>query len=176
MVSNSNNGSGKTTCPFEKLFPSQLNRDDLYYMKLAYNEAIDAWRGDDVAVGAIVELNGEVIASDHNRVDSTNDPTAHAEILAINKASRHFGDWRLVDSNLYVTKEPCPMCAGAAIMSRIRRVIFATPDSKMGCLGGATNLNSLPNLNHRIEISSGVLEEECRLLLQSFFRKMRVKG
>ena len=109
MVSNSNNGSGKTTCPFEKLFPSQLNRDDLYYMKLAYNEAIDAWRGDDVAVGAIVELNGEVIASDHNRVDSTNDPTAHAEILAINKASRHFGDWRLVDSNLYVTKEPCPI-------------------------------------------------------------------
>ena len=175
MNKRNNNGSVNSTCPFEKLFPSQLNRDDIYYMKLAYNEAINAWREDDVPVGAIVALNGEVIALDHNRVGSTRDPTAHAEILAINKASRHFGDWRLVDSSLYVTKEPCPMCTGAAIMSRIRRVVFATPDPKMGCLGGATNLNNLPQSNHRVEISSGVLEKECRLLLQSFFKKMRIK-
>ena len=175
MNKNYNKGLHNAPCPFGKFFPSELNRDDLYYMQLAYNEAIDAWNENNVRVGAVVALNGTVIASDHNRVDSMRDPTAHAEILAINKASQHFGDWRLIDSSLYVTKEPCPMCAGAAIMSRIRRVVFAVSDPKMGCLGGAINLNSLPDSNHRVKISSGVLEKHCRVLLQSFFKKVRIK-
>lgn len=160
-------------CPFEKLFPSQLARDDRFYMSLAYNQAIDAWRADEVPIGAVIECAGEVIASAHNQRDSTRDPTAHAEILALGQAAKALGDWRLNQATLFVTKEPCPMCSGATLMSRLRRVVFAVSDPKMGCLGGATDLNALPQVNHRLEITRGVLEPECLALLQGYFQLKR---
>ncbi|OHE89011.1 MAG: tRNA-specific adenosine deaminase [Verrucomicrobia bacterium RIFCSPLOWO2_12_FULL_64_8] len=162
-------------CPFEKKFPSQLQRDDAFHMWLAYNQAIDAWRADEVPVGAVIELGGEVIASAHNQRDGTRDPTAHAEILALTQAARTVGDWRLNAATLYVTKEPCPMCAGATLMARLKRVVFAVADPKMGCLGGAIDLNALPQVNHHLEITRGVLESECRDLLQAYFRLKRVE-
>lgn len=161
-------------CPFTKRFPSQLLRDDTFYMSLAYNQAIDAWRRDEVPIGCVIELGGEIIGAAHNTVESAHDPTAHAEILAITQAASHVGDWRLEGATLYVTKEPCPMCSGATLMARVKRVCYAVPDPKMGCLGGATNLNDLPRVNHHVELTrGGVLEEECREMLQTFFRLKR---
>jgi tRNA(adenine34) deaminase len=163
-----------SVCPFEKRFPSQLLRDDGFYMSLAYNQAIDAWRKDEVPIGCVIELGGEVIAAAHNTVASAHDPTAHAEMLAITQAANRIGDWRLEHATLYVTKEPCPMCSGATLMSRLKRVCFAVPDPKMGCLGGAANLNDLPRANHHLELTAGgVLEPECRELLQTFFKLKR---
>jgi len=161
-------------CPFEKRFPSQLVRDDAFFMSLAYNQAIDAWRQDEVPIGAIIAIDGEVVGAAHNTVETSRDPTAHAEMLAITQAAAKLGDWRLEHATVYVTKEPCPMCSGAMLMSRVRRVCFAVPDPKMGCLGGATNLNALPRVNHHLELTAGgVLESECRELLQAFFRLKR---
>jgi tRNA(adenine34) deaminase len=161
-------------CPFEKRFPSQLVRDDAFFMSLAYNQAIEAWRQDEVPIGCVIEHGGEVIASAHNTVESSRDPTAHAEVLAITQAAAHLGDWRLENCTLYVTKEPCPMCSGATLMSRLKRVCYAVPDPKMGCLGGATDLNALPRVNHHLELTAGgVLEDECRVMLQAFFKLKR---
>ena len=163
-------------CPFEKRFPSQLVRDDTFFMSLAYNQAIDAWRKDEVPIGCVIELGGEVIATAHNTVEGAHDPTAHAEVLALTQAAARIGDWRLDGATLFVTKEPCPMCSGATLMSRLKRVCYAVPDPKMGCLGGATNLNDLPRINHHLEITmGGVLENECLELLQAFFRLKRTQ-
>jgi len=142
-------------------------------MSLAYNQAIDAWREDEVPIGAVIELGGQVIAAAHNQRDSTRDPTAHAEILAMGQAARAIGDWRLNEATLYVTKEPCPMCSGATLMSRVRRVVFAVSDPKMGCLGGATDLNALPHVNHHVLLTRGVLETECLALIQAYFQLKR---
>lgn len=161
-------------CPFEKRFPSQLVRDDEFFMSLAYNQAIDAWRRDEVPIGAVIAREGEIIALAHNTVESAHDPTAHAEMIALTQAATALGDWRLDGCTLYVTKEPCPMCSGATLMSRVQRVCYAVGDPKMGCLGGATDLNALPRVNHHLEITAGgVLEDECRELLQTFFRLKR---
>jgi tRNA(adenine34) deaminase len=161
-------------CPFEKRFPSQLLRDDTFFMSLAYNQAIDAWREDEVPIGAVITAGGEVVGSAHNRVEGAKDPTAHAEMLALTQAAAKIGDWRLEGATLYVTKEPCPMCSGALVMARVKRVCYAVPDPKMGCLGGAANLNQLPRSNHHFEVTAGgVLEGECRELLQAFFRQKR---
>ncbi|MDR2512278.1 MAG: nucleoside deaminase [Puniceicoccales bacterium] len=165
----------RQNCPFEKLHPSVLVRDDAFYMALAYNQAIEAWREDEVPIGAVIECRGDVVAAAHNGVDSLRDPTAHAEILAITQASAYLGDWRLNACTLYVTKEPCPMCAGATVMARLGRVVFAWGDPKMGCLGGAAAMHELPRLNHRVEVFSGVLEAECRSLLQAYFAMKRGK-
>lgn len=163
-------------CPFEKRFPSQLARDDAFYMSLAYNQAIDAWREDEVPVGAVIESAGEVVAAAHNRVEGAGDPTAHAEMLAITQAASRLGDWRLEGATVYVTKEPCPMCSGALVMSRVKRVCFAVPDPRMGCLGGAADLNALAGSNHRLEVTAGgVLEDPCRELIQAFFRLRRTE-
>lgn len=143
-------------------------------MSLAYNQAIDAWRRGEVPIGAVIERGGEIIALAHNTVETAHDPTAHAEVLAITQAAHALGDWRLDGCTLYVTKEPCPMCSGATLMSRLKRVCYAVRDPKMGCLGGATDLNALPRVNHHLEISAGeILEPECRALLQAFFRLRR---
>ncbi|MDB6126564.1 MAG: tRNA-specific adenosine deaminase [Verrucomicrobia bacterium] len=161
-------------CPFEKRFPSQLLRDDAFFMSLAFNQAIDAWREDEVPIGAVIEIGGEVIGIAHNTVEGAHDPTAHAEILAITQAAHKLGNWRLEGATLFVTKEPCPMCSGATLMSRLKRVCYAVPDPKMGCLGGATNLNELPRVNHHLELTAGgVLETESRDLLQAFFKLKR---
>ena len=161
--------------PLPKVFPSQLSRDDTFYMSLAFNRAIDAWNEDEVPIGAIVVADGTVVGSAHNRVSGSVDPTAHAEIIAITQAATAIGDWRLNGSTLYVTKEPCPMCSGACVMSRISRVVYAVPDPKMGCLGGATDLNALPASNHHFTVDRGVMEDECRELLQAYFRLKRVR-
>jgi tRNA(adenine34) deaminase len=162
------------TPPFDKRFPSQLLRDDEFFMSLAYNQAIDAWREEEIPVGAVIAIGGEVVAAAHNRVEGGKDPTAHAEMIALTQAAARVGDWRLEGATVFVTKEPCPMCSGALLMARVKRVCYAVSDPKMGCLGGATNLNDLPEVNHHFEIAAGgVLENECRELLQAFFRLRR---
>lgn len=160
-------------CPFPKRYPSELIKDDAYYLQLAYNEAINAWNADEVPVGAVIVLHGEVIARAHNQVATLKDPTAHAEMLALTQASRKIGDWRLNGATLYVTKEPCPMCSGASIMARLDRVIYAIRDPKMGCLGGASAVHTLPHLNHRLEAAGGPLEAECLELFQAYFQLKR---
>ncbi|MCC5021985.1 MAG: nucleoside deaminase [Candidatus Synoicihabitans palmerolidicus] len=161
-------------CPFKKRFPSQLVRDDTFFMSLAFNQAIDAWREDEVPIGCVVVRDGEVIAAAHNTVEHGADPTAHAEMLAFIQAARAIGNWRLEGCTVYVTKEPCPMCSGASLMSRVQRVVYAVPDPQMGCLGGATNLNALPRVNHRCDITAGgVIEEECRELIRAYFKLKR---
>lgn len=160
-------------CPFSKRFPSQLIRDDTFFMSLAYNEAINAWKQNEVPIGAIIEHAGEVVGRGFNQVESATDPTAHAEMLAITQASREIGDWRLTQATLYVTKEPCPMCSGASILSRLKRVVFAVPDPKMGGLGGAYNVNDYPGMNHTLSIENGLMHEDCKTLIQTFFRLKR---
>lgn len=161
------------TCPFEKIFPSQLVKNHEYFMSHAYNQAIDAYNENEVPVGAVIVLGGEIIASDHNRVLQLNDPSAHAEMLAISKAASIIGDWRLNEITMYVTKEPCPMCSGACIMSRVGTVVYGFADPKMGCLGGAFSLNSLPQINHRVEIITDVMRAECHAIIQQFFKDKR---
>ena len=160
-------------CPFAKRFPSELRRDDEYFMTLAYNQAIEAWRADEVPIGAVIAQGERVIASAYNRVEGLKDPTAHAEVLAITAAAEVLGGWRLNDCVLYVTKEPCPMCSGAAIMARLGRVVYAVPDPKMGFLGGALSVHEVPTLNHRLQVTRGVMEAECLQLLQAFFQMKR---
>jgi tRNA(adenine34) deaminase len=167
---------GEADCPFPKLHPSELRRDGEYFMSLAFNEARKAWAKDEVPVGAVVVIEGQVVARAHNQVEGLGDPTAHAEMLAITQASAAIGDWRLNAASLYVTKEPCPMCAGASIMSRLGEVIFAAADPKMGCLGGALAVQDLPGLNHRVVVRGGVLAEPCSQLLQAYFRGKRSAG
>ena len=160
-------------CPFPKIHLSFLNQDDVFFMSLAYNQGIEAWREDEVPIGAVIVRGNSVIAAAHNTVETAGDPTAHAEMLAITQAAAYIGDWRLNECSLYVTKEPCPMCAGAAIMSRLGRVVFGLGDPKMGCLGGAAAVHLLPRLNHRVEVVSGVMEDECRALVQAYFAEKR---
>lgn len=163
-------------CPFPKLRPSELTRDDTYFMSLAFNQAIEAWNEDEVPVGALLALEGNVLAAAHNRVESLKDPTAHAEILAITTAADELGDWRLNGATLYVTKEPCPLCSGAVIMARVSRVVFAVPDPKMGLLGGAASIHQIPTLNHRVDVEAGILHDECLALLQAYFQSKRRQG
>lgn len=162
-----------TDCPFAKSYPSELLRDDNYYMQWAFNEAIEAWKRDEVPVGAVIAFGGQIIARAHNQVDSLKDPSAHAEMLAITKAAHSIGDWRMNGATLYVTKEPCPMCSGATIMARLERVVYGVRDPKMGCLGGATALHLLPRLNHALDVTAGVMEAECRAILQTYFSLKR---
>lgn len=160
-------------CPFQKRFPSQLSRDDRFYMELAYNQAIEAWRANEVPIGAVIEWRGQVVAAAFNQVESANDPTAHAEMLAITQASQAINDWRLNEATLYVTKEPCPMCSGATMMARLKRVVFAISDPKMGGLGGLYDVSRYPSINHSLEVEVGVLRDDCLELLQAFFQLKR---
>lgn len=160
-------------CPFPPLHPSYLSRGDEFFMKLAYNQALKAWNCGEVPVGAVIEFGGELIAQAHNSVEGSRDPTAHAEILAITQAAAKLGDWRLAGATLYVTKEPCPMCAGACVMSRLKRVVYAVSDPKMGFLGGAMKFHDLPTLNHSLSVENGALEAECAELLKTFFALKR---
>ena len=162
------------TCPFDKIYPSELNRDADYFMAHAYNEAIEAWKKDEVPIGAVIEHEGRIIAAAHNQSRSANDPTAHAEILAISQAANTLGDWRLNECTLYVTKEPCPMCSGALVIARIGKVYYGLPDPKMGCVGGATDLGALPHSNHKFVSTGGVLEELNHQILKAFFDKKRL--
>jgi tRNA(adenine34) deaminase len=146
---------------------------DSYFMGEALRQAVRAAQQDEVPVGAVIVFRGEIIARAGNQVEMLKDATAHAEMLAITQAESAIGDWRLNECELYVTKEPCPMCAGAMVHVRVQRVIFGCPSSKDGAAGSLMNLLQHPGLNHRCIITAGVRQEECAGLLQSFFREKR---
>ena len=146
---------------------------DVFYMQSALRCAHKAAVADEVPIGAVIVRNGEVIARAWNQVEMLKDATAHAEMLAITQAEAAVGDWRLNECDLYVTKEPCPMCAGAIVLARLRRVVFGCSDSKGGAAGGWINLLQSDVLNNRCEVTSGVLGEESAALLRKFFGKKR---
>ncbi len=141
-------------------------------MRFALAEAERAFALGEVPVGAVVAKNGEVVAAAHNTRETEKNATHHAELLAIDRACRALGGWRLWQCDLFVTLEPCPMCAGAIVNSRIRRVVYGAKDEKAGCCGSVTDLFALP-FNHRPVVESGLLEEESRALLQKFFERLR---
>src|SRR5260370_23442024 len=147
--------------------------NDESFMRKALRLARKAYEGDEVPVGAIVVQRGKMIGRAYNQVELLQDATAHAEMLAVTQAEAAVGDWRLLDCDLYVTKEPCVMCAGALVHVRIRRVIFGCADSRAGAAGTVINLLQHSSLNHRCQITAGVLQEECTAILQDFFRKRR---
>src|SRR5207253_3062556 len=149
--------------------------NDQHFMREALRQAQKAYEADEVPVGAVVVRAGKIIARAFNQVELLKDATAHAEMLALTQAEAAVGDWRLTDCDLYVTKEPCPMCAGALVHTRIRRVIFGCPDPSAGAAGSVMNLFQMPALNHRCEITSAVLQQECAAILQDFFRKRRAE-
>src|SRR5688500_5375711 len=144
-------------------------QSDHYFMGEALRQAARAYEAEEVPIGAVVVREGRIIARAYNQVELLKDATAHAEMLALTQAESAVGDWRLTDCDLYVTKEPCPMCAGAIVHCRIRRVIFGCYDPKSGAAGSFINLLQHPNLNHRSEITAGVQEDESRALLLEFF-------
>ncbi len=150
-----------------------LARDDLALMREALRLAGKAAAAGEVPVGAIIAKNSRIIGRGYNQVEMLKDPTAHAEVLAITQAAAAVGDWRLNDCELFVTKEPCPMCAGAAVHARVRRVVFGCVDERAGAAGSMINLLQRASLNHRCDITSGLLAEECAALLQQFFRQRR---
>ena len=150
-----------------------LHSDD-YFMGEALRQASRAYESDEVPVGAVIVRERRIIARAFNQVELLKDATAHAEMLALTQAENAVGDWRLTDCTLYATKEPCPMCAGAIVHTRLARVVFGASDPKGGAAGGAMNLLQFPTLNHRCEITPGVRETECRVLLKDFFAAQRL--
>ncbi|AJY77651.1 adenosine deaminase [Paenibacillus beijingensis] len=144
-------------------------------MAEAIGEADKAEALREVPIGAVIVKDGQIIGRGYNLRETSHDPTAHAEMIAIREASEALGAWRLLDCTLYVTLEPCPMCAGAIVQSRLKRVVYGTVDPKAGCAGTLMNLLQEPRFNHETELTSGVLQEECASLLTSFFRKLRGK-
>jgi tRNA(adenine34) deaminase len=151
-------------------------QSDAHFMGEALRQAARAYEAEEVPVGAVIVRAGRIIARAWNQVELLKDATAHAEMLALTQAQEAVGDWRLTDCTLYVTKEPCPMCAGAMVHTRLARVVFGAGDPKGGAAGGAMNLLQFPTLNHRCEITAGVRLDECRALLQTFFAQQRVKN
>ncbi|MCK6439173.1 MAG: tRNA adenosine(34) deaminase TadA [Planctomycetes bacterium] len=146
---------------------------DEQFMKAALREALAAYERDEVPVGAVVVRDGRIIARGHNQRELLKDPTAHAEMIALTSAAEASESWRLDDCDLYVTLEPCPMCAGALVNARVRRLIYGATDPKAGACGSLFNLVQDRRLNHRMEMRAGVLEEDCSMLLREFFRAKR---
>ncbi|MCU5691528.1 tRNA adenosine(34) deaminase TadA [Bacillus cereus] len=153
-----------------------MERDqDIYFMQLAIEEAKKAEAIQEVPIGAVIVLNGEVISAAHNLRETEQRSIAHAELLAIDEACKKLGTWRLEDATLYVTLEPCPMCAGGIVLSRVKRVVYGAGDPKGGCAGTLMNLLTDERFNHQCEVVAGVLEGECGTLLTNFFRELRKK-
>jgi tRNA(adenine34) deaminase len=146
---------------------------DEYFMRLALREAARALDHDDVPIGAVIVKDGEVIGSGHNERELRADPTAHAEMIALREAARVLGGWRVLETVMYVTLEPCAMCAGAIVLARVPRVVFGTADPKAGAGGSVLNVLDVPQLNHRPQVQSGLLAEDCADLLRSFFASRR---
>jgi tRNA(adenine34) deaminase len=151
-------------------------QSDHYFMGEALRQATRAYDAEEVPVGAVIVRAGRIIARAYNQVELLKDATAHAEMLVLTQAEEAVGDWRLTDCTLYVTKEPCPMCAGAIVHVRLARVVFGASDPKAGAAGSALNLLQFPSLNHQCAITGGVREPECRALLQNFFSDQRQKA
>lgn len=145
----------------------------VHYMQLALAEAARAPAHGDVPVGAVIVQEGRILALRHNERERLRDPTAHAEMLAIREAAAVLGGWRISGATLFVTVEPCPMCAGALVLARMERLVFGAPDPKAGAAGSVMDLVRHPALNHRLEVQGGVLQEECARLLQEFFSSRR---
>ncbi|WP_106495650.1 tRNA adenosine(34) deaminase TadA [Lentibacillus sp. Marseille-P4043] len=147
--------------------------NDEKYMRDAIDQAVNAGKAGEVPIGAVIVYNGKVIATGFNVRETSQQTLSHAELIAIEEANKKIGSWRLEDCTLYVTLEPCPMCAGAIIQSRIARVVFGASDPKAGCVGTLMNLLDDDRFNHQAEVTSGVLEKECGQILTDFFRKLR---
>lgn len=154
---------------------SSLERDERF-MRVALDEARTAGEADDVPVGAVVVHRERVIGRGHNQRELLRDPTAHAEMLAITAAAEHLQTWRLIDCVLYVTLEPCVMCAGALVQARVGRLVFGATDPKAGACGSLYEIPSDARLNHHVRVVGGVLQGDCRQLLQSFFKQQRALG
>ncbi|MFY4777410.1 tRNA adenosine(34) deaminase TadA [Metabacillus sp. RGM 3146] len=150
-------------------------KNDEYYMMLALEEAKEAEARGEVPIGAVLVYNDEVVAKGFNLRETEQRSVAHAEILAIDEACRKLGTWRLEDTTLYVTLEPCPMCSGAIVLSRIKRLVYGAPDPKGGCAGTLMNLLQEDRFNHQVEVTAGILQSECGSLLTGFFRSLRQK-
>ncbi len=158
----------RATPLIERFFP----RDE-YFMRLALREAERALEHDDVPIGAVVVRDGDVLAEAHNERELRADPTAHAEVLALREAARLDGSWRVLDAVLYVTLEPCAMCAGALVLARLPRVVYGARDPKAGACGSVLDVLGEARLNHRPEVAGGLLAEECGALLSAFFAARR---
>jgi len=143
------------------------------WMHIALREAQMAFEQGEVPIGAVIVHNGQVIAAAHNEREQNNDPTAHAEVLVIQRAAKVLGSWRLTDATLYVTLEPCPMCAGAIMQSRIKQLVYGAMDLKGGATGSVMNVLDYTLWNHRVDVVAGVLEDECKDILKSFFKRLR---
>lgn len=148
---------------------------DEIFMKEAIMQAELAKEKNEVPIGAVIVFKGEVIATGYNVRETVQSTLSHAELIAIQEANEKIGSWRLEDCTLYVTLEPCPMCAGAIVQSRIKRVVFGAFDPKAGCAGSLMNLLKDERFNHQVELESGILEAECSSLLTDFFRELRLK-
>lgn len=149
--------------------------EDQRYMKEAIRQAKRAYELEETPIGCVIVYDGKIIGRGYNRRNTDKNPLAHAEITAIRKASRKIGDWRLEDCTLYVTLEPCQMCAGAIVQSRIPRVVVGCMNPKAGCVGSILNLLNMDAFNHQAQVETGVLEEECSGLMKQFFRELREK-
>lgn len=160
----------------DALFLQLREREDERWMMLALDQARRAFDADEVPVGAIVVHDGLVIGEGYNQRETLQDPTAHAEIIAITQAAATLGTWRLIDCTLYVTLEPCPMCAGAIVQARIPTLVYGTSDPKAGACDSLYQITSDPRLNHQVSVRSGLLRDSCRALLQEFFAEQRALG
>lgn len=146
---------------------------DERYMKMAIDQAFIAEENGDVPIGCVIVYEGRVVAKAYNQREQLQDPTAHAEIIALTQAAQAVGSWRLGGCTIYVTLEPCPMCAGALVLGRLDRLVYGTDDPKTGAVKSLYNIVQDPRLNHRLEVASGVLAEDCRTQLQAFFQRRR---
>lgn len=147
-----------------------------FFMREALKEAQKAYDQAEVPIGAVVVLNGEIIGRGHNLREKEQDATLHAEIKAIRQANQHLGSWRLEDCELFVTLEPCPMCSGAMILARMKKVVFGAFDPKAGTAGTFMNLLQDSRFNHQVEVEQGILEDECKEILQTFFKGLRERN
>lgn len=145
------------------------------FMQEALKEAEKALSIGEVPIGAVIEKDGVIIGRGHNMTETSKDPTAHAEILAIREAAERLGGWRLLGCRMYVTTEPCSMCAGATVLARIQKVFVGTPDPKTGACGSLMNILQDERLNHYVQIETGIMQQECEKIMKSFFRKLRKK-
>lgn len=159
-------------CAGRKVIPVEEQEK---FMREALRQAKKAYKIGEVPIGCVIVQDGKIIARGYNRRNTDKNTLAHAELAAIRKASKKTGDWRLEDCTMYVTLEPCQMCAGAIVQSRLKRVVIATMNPKAGCAGSVLNLLQMEAFNHQVEITRGVREEECAALLSDFFRKLRQK-
>jgi tRNA(adenine34) deaminase len=158
---------------YPEFLPSSPIVTDEAYMQVAIEEARAAPAHDDVPIGCVVVHGEQIIGRGHNEREAREDPTAHAEIIALRQAAAALGSWRVLDATLYVTLEPCAMCAGAIVLARVPRVIYGCPDPKAGAAGSVLDVLAEPRLNHRPEVVGGVLEADCAELLREFFRARR---